>query len=130
MLSSRLILASVVLLGIDVSLRAEDNSTVTFEKDVQPILARFGCNAGACHGKQRGQNGFQLSLLGFDPDFDYEAITQEARGRRIFPASPENSLLLLKAAGQVPHGGGVRLPLGGPQYEIFRRWIAGGMPRR
>src|SRR6185436_11970960 len=50
---------------------------VTFEKDVQPILARFGCNAGACHGKARGQNGFQLSLLGFDNDFDYAALTQE-----------------------------------------------------
>ena len=42
-----------------------------FELDVMPVLTAAGCNAGACHGKSRGQNGFQLSLLGFDPDFDY-----------------------------------------------------------
>ena len=53
---------------------------VTFERDVEPILTRAGCNAGACHGKARGQNGFQLSLLGFDPDFDLDAI--DPRGPR------------------------------------------------
>ena len=69
---------------------------VTFERDIQPILTRSGCNAGACHGKARGQNGFQLSLLAFDPDFDFNAITTEARGRRVFPANPAFSLLLRK----------------------------------
>ena len=98
---------------------------VTFEHDVQPILARFGCNAGACHGKARGQNGFQLSLLGFDPDFDFNAITQEARGRRVFPASPENSLLLRKAVGAMPHGGGRRLQGG---RSALRRAAAAGSP--
>src|ERR1019366_9115937 len=102
---------------------------VTFEKDVQPILARFGCNAGACHGKARGQNGFQLSLLGFDADFDFAALTQEARGRRVFPAAPENSLLLLKPTGEMPHGGGRRLTKGDAHYEVLRRWIAVGTPR-
>ena len=102
---------------------------VTFEKDVQPILARFGCNSGPCHGKARGQNGFQLSLLGFDSDFDFNAIAQEARGRRVFPASPENSLLLLKPIGAMPHGGGRRLAQGDPHYETLRRWIVAGMPR-
>src|ERR1019366_10239539 len=102
---------------------------VAFEKDVQPILARFGCNAGACHGKARGQNGFQLSLLGFDADFDFAALTQEARGRRVFPAAPADSLLLLKAIGAMPHGGGRRLAKEDPYYEILRRWIAAGMPR-
>ena len=71
----------------------------TFERDVLPILSRAGCNAGACHGKARGQNGFQLSLLGFDANFDFEAITREARGRRVFPPAPEHSLLLRKASG-------------------------------
>ena len=71
----------------------------TFERDVMPILTRAGCNAGACHGKARGQNGFQLSLLfGFDADSDHAAIASEARGRRVFPAAPDRSLLLLKAA--------------------------------
>ena len=109
---------------------ADQPPPIKFELDIVPILASAGCSAGACHGKQRGQNGFQLSLLGFDPDFDYAAIVQEARGRRVFPASPENSLLLLKASGQVPHGGGVRLAAGSSAYEMVRRWIAGGMPRR
>jgi Protein of unknown function (DUF1549)/Protein of unknown function (DUF1553) len=102
---------------------------VTFERDIEPVLARHGCNAGACHGKARGQNGFALSLLGFDPDFDHAAITQEARGRRIFPASPEFSLLLRKPSGQVPHGGGRRLPTDDPHHDLVRRWIAAGCPR-
>jgi hypothetical protein len=102
---------------------------VTFERDVQPVLTRTGCNAGACHGKARGQNGFALSLLGFDPDFDHAAITKEARGRRLFPADPANSLLLLKASGSVAHGGGNRLPVGSPQYELVKKWIASGTPR-
>src|SRR5436190_17522352 len=56
---------------------------VTFEADIQPLFTRLGCNAGACHGKSRGQNGFALSLLAFDQDFDYASIVQEGRGRRI-----------------------------------------------
>src|SRR4051812_19912443 len=56
---------------------------VTFEFDVQPLLTRFGCNSGPCHGKSRGQNGFALSLLGFDSDFDYASLIHEGRGRRI-----------------------------------------------
>ncbi|MBM3995592.1 MAG: DUF1553 domain-containing protein [Planctomycetes bacterium] len=102
---------------------------VTFEKDVQPILARLGCNAGACHGKSRGQNGFQLSLLGFDSDFDFNAITQEARGRRFLPSSPENSLILLKATGAMPHGGGRKLDPDGPHYNTLLRWVRAGTPR-
>jgi Protein of unknown function (DUF1553)/Protein of unknown function (DUF1549) len=102
---------------------------VTFEKDVQPVLTRFGCNAGACHGKARGQNGFQLSLLGFDSDFDFAALTQEARGRRVFPAAPERSLLLMKPTGEMPHGGGRKLTKGDAHYEALRRWIVAGMPR-
>ena len=102
---------------------------VTFERDVQPVLTRMGCNAGACHGKARGQNGFALSLLGFDPDFDHNAIVKEARGRRLFPADVDNSLLLLKASGAVPHGGGSKLPRGSAEYELVKRWIAAGTPR-
>lgn len=86
--------------------------SVTFESDVQPLLTRLGCNAGACHGKSRGQNGFALSLLGFDSDFDYAALVSEARGRRVFAAAPEDSLLLRKAVGELPHGGGKRFDVG------------------
>ncbi len=72
--------------------------TPNFELDVLPVLTSAGCNAGACHGKARGQNGFALSMLGFDPEFDYSSIVEEAHGRRVFPAAPENSLLLRKAS--------------------------------
>ncbi|HXG09009.1 MAG TPA: DUF1549 and DUF1553 domain-containing protein [Gemmataceae bacterium] len=103
---------------------------VTLEQDVIPVLTRAGCNAGACHGKARGQNGFQLSLLGFDPDFDFAALVQEGRGRRLFPAAPEHSLLLRKPTGQTSHGGGKRLQVGDAHYEVLRRWIAAGTPRK
>src|SRR5262249_18490306 len=98
---------------------AERRLPVTLEQDVLRVLPRAGCNAGACHGKARGQNGFQLSLLGFDPDFDYAALTQEARGRRLFPAAPEFSLLLRKPTGQVSHGGGKRLQVRDAHYEVL-----------
>ncbi len=101
----------------------------TFERDVEPILSRAGCNAGACHGKSRGQNGFALSLRAFDSDFDFNAIVNEARGRRLFPGDPEQSLFLLKPTGTVPHGGGKRLIKGSPDYELIRHWIASGTPR-
>jgi hypothetical protein len=101
----------------------------TFEHDIQPVLTRAGCNSGPCHGKARGQNGFQLSLLAFDPESDHAAIAKEARGRRVFPAAPEFSLLLRKGSAQVPHGGGRRLEPGGAFYETLLRWIADGLPR-
>lgn len=107
----------------------EARRTVTFEFDIQPLLTRLGCNAGACHGKSRGQNGFALSLLGFDSDFDYAALVSEARGRRVFASAPEDSLLLRKAAGQLPHGGGKRIDVGSNPYEEIRQWIHAGVPR-
>lgn len=109
-------------------LRASD--PVSFELDVQPILTAAGCNSGPCHGKQRGQNGFQLSLLGFDSDFDHAAITREGRGRRVFPAAPEQSLLLLKASGELPHGGGIRITKGSRNYQILSDWLKQGQKRR
>jgi hypothetical protein len=102
----------------------------SFELDILPILTARGCNQGACHGKARGQNGFQLSLLAFDADFDYSALTEQARGRRVFPAAPERSLILLKATAQLPHGGGLRLEREGEDYQTLVRWIERGTPRR
>ncbi|MBC7965628.1 MAG: S-layer protein, partial [Fuerstia sp.] len=113
--------------------RAEDTesaSVVDFQNDLQPIFTRLGCNSGPCHGKARGQGGFQLSLLGFDPQQDYDAITKEGRGRRVFPAAPERSLLLAKPAGTIPHGGGRRLAAGGPEYQTMLNWVRQGMPRQ
>ncbi|MDP6445251.1 MAG: DUF1549 and DUF1553 domain-containing protein [Pirellulaceae bacterium] len=103
---------------------------VSFELDIQPILNASGCSAGSCHGKARGQNGFQLSLLCFDADFDHNSLVKNARGRRVFPASASESLLLKKAAGVAPHGGGVRWAPGGDEYQTVLRWIAEGATRR
>lgn len=102
------------------------NQRVYFETDVVPLLTRLGCNGGGCHGKATGQNGFKLSLLGFEPDFDHEAIVNEARGRRVLTSAPERSLLLLKALGSVPHGGGRRMVAGSDDYQLLTRWIEQG----
>src|SRR5205085_8231740 len=85
------------------------NLPINFANDVVPIFTKLGCNAGGCHGKSGGQNGFALSLLGFVPEMDYAALVKENRGRRVFPAAPEHSLLLLKATGSVAHAGGKRM---------------------
>lgn len=101
----------------------------TFERDIQPLLTRAGCNSGPCHGKARGQNGFALSLFAFDADFDFNAIVKEGRGRRLFPSDPDNSLFLLKASGRMPHGGGNRLPFDSASYALLKRWLMTGTPR-
>jgi hypothetical protein len=110
-------------------LEAGERSSVTFERDVEPILTRSGCNAGPCHGKSSGQNGFALSLLGFNPEHDYDAIVRDAGGRRVSRLIPAESLLLGKATARLPHGGGVRLVPGTSHYETVLRWVADGMPR-
>ncbi len=105
---------------------AEELPPVRFGTEVVPVLTRLGCNSGGCHGKATGQNGFRLSLLGFEPEFDYEAIVRESRGRRLFPAAAEQSLLLLKGTAQMPHGGGKRLDAGSDDYQILLQWIREG----
>lgn len=99
-----------------------------FENDVIPIFSRFRCNTSGCHGKAEGQNGFKLSVFGFDPAADYDALTKEGRGRRVFTAVPERSLILTKASGGVPHGGGIRFFPGSREYETLHGWIAAGVP--
>lgn len=107
-----------------------DARDIDFTNEIVPLLSRFGCNAGGCHGKASGQNGFKLSLFGFDTKFDYQALVEEGRGRRVFASSPENSLLLRKATGQAPHGGGRRLEPGTEAYRLIQRWIEQGVPAR
>ena len=108
---------------------AESPQPLTFVNDVAPVLTKAGCNAGACHAKAgMGQRGFRLSLLGFEPQEDYEHIVKEGKGRRVFPVAPEQSLLLLKAANIVPHGGGRKLDPKSAGYQPIDRWISEGMP--
>ena len=97
-----------------------------FENDISPLLTRHGCNASQCHGKAEGQNGFKLSVFGYDALADFRALTVESKGRRASPAAPEQSLFLAKASGAVPHQGGARVPAGSPDYETIRAWLAAG----
>jgi len=122
-----LLAACVISRGLAIQ-AAETPTTpdIRFGTEVVPILSKLGCNSGGCHGKATGQNGFQLSLLGFEPESDYESLVNEARGRRLFLAAPERSLLLVKATARVPHGGGRRLDEDSDDYRILRDWIAQG----
>jgi hypothetical protein len=105
-----------------------DDKPVNFPNQIVPIFTKFGCNGGGCHGKASGQNGFKLSLLGFEPTEDHEHLVKESRGRRVFPGSPDSSLLLAKAINAAPHGGGQRMEKDSHEYRLMRRWIAQGMP--
>lgn len=100
----------------------------SFVRDVLPVMAKLGCMGGSCHAKPAGQNGFKLSVFSYDPKADFFEITGEARGRRVFPAAPEESLILLKPTAQVEHGGGERMAVGSESYQLIARWIRAGMP--
>lgn len=102
--------------------------SVSFGRDVIPALTKAGCNSGACHGSFQGRGGFQLSLLGFDAAADYDALTKAGRGRRINSAAPETSLILQKATGVAPHGGGRRIVSDSEVAEILRVWLTSGRP--
>jgi WD40 repeat protein len=99
---------------------------VDFIHDVGPALSRMGCNTGTCHGAAAGKAGFKLSLRGYDPLFDVRALTDDHASRRVNVASPDDSLMLLKLSGAVPHVGGQLSRPGEPYYEVVRNWIAGG----
>jgi hypothetical protein len=99
---------------------------VSFERQIIPLLTRAGCNSGGCHGKAEGQNGFKLSVFGFDTEADHESLALESRGRRVSLASPLQSLLIEKATAKIPHGGGKRLVEGTLPYRRLLRWIEEG----
>lgn len=101
---------------------------VNFPNQIVPVFTKYGCNSGGCHGKSGGQNGFRLSLLGFEPTEDYEYLVKEGRGRRLFLSAPDRSLLLEKAVAKLPHGGGHRIAADSPAYRLLRRWIEQGVP--
>lgn len=107
---------------------AASRRPVGFRLDVLPALTKSGCNNGACHGSARGQDGFHLSLFGYDPAGDYRTVTREAPGRRLNPALPEESLMLLKAVGGAPHTGGKLMERGDARYKTIVDWLAAGSP--
>ena len=123
----------VTLDGVEASIpvRVRDfarDPPVDFANDLLPLLSKLGCNGGGCHGKASGQNGFKLSVFGFDPSADFDAIVKEGRGRRLTATNPESSLLLRKATGVAPHGGGQRLKVGSPDHDLLLAWIRQGTP--
>lgn len=101
---------------------------VRFGREIVPILTRAGCNQGACHGAQHGRGGFKLSLLGFDPFFDHPQIVQSAEGRRVVLSDPQRSILIMKPALLMEHGGGERFKVNSREYTYFQRWLEDGAP--
>lgn len=99
-----------------------------FLDDIRPILAKAGCAAGACHAAQHGKGGLKLSVFGFDPQADFEALVVGSRGRRVNLASPQHSLLLQKPSMQSQHVGGLRFNHQSTEYQILKRWIGEGAP--
>ena len=111
----------------DLTLAHENSGQVSFVNDVVPLLTKAGCNSGVCHAKAgNGQNGFRLSLLGFEPKEDFEYVVKDSRGRRLSLADPESSLLLRKATANLPHGGGLRVQEPSEEYSTLVNWIRQG----
>jgi hypothetical protein len=105
----------------------EQSQTISFLRDVQPVLSRTGCNQGTCHGAKDGKNGFKLSLRGYDALYDHRALTDDLGARRFNRAAPDQSLMLLKATGSTPHVGGVRMNVDDPYYSLLTEWISQGV---
>lgn len=119
---------SVIRVPVRVS-AASEHPPVSFTKDVMPVLTRSGCNTGSCHGAARGKDGFNLSLFGFDPAGDYDRITREIGFRRVNLAIPEQSLVLQKAIGAVPHTGGKLFEVESTYHATMLEWLRDGVPR-
>jgi Protein of unknown function (DUF1549)/Protein of unknown function (DUF1553)/Bacterial Ig-like domain/Bacterial Ig-like domain (group 2) len=107
---------------------ADQKRAISFVNDIAPIFARLGCSNSNCHGALNGQNGFKLSLFGYEPETDYKAVVEASEGRRINLAEPAKSLILLKPTQSVSHGGGKRFGLGSPEYNALKEWIEAGAP--
>lgn len=102
-------------------------SPVSFVRDVLPALSKAGCNAGGCHSKPEGQNGFRLSVFSYDPKSDFREIVKEDHGRRVFPSAPDLSLFIQKPTAAIPHEGGMRIPPGSETHRLLQRWMETGM---
>lgn len=111
---------------LPVKVQSAEIPAIGFVRDVEPVLAKVGCNQGTCHGSAKGKNGFKLSLRGYDPGFDYQALINDLSGRRFNRVKVDESLMLLKPAAEVPHEGRQVVKIGSREYEILRQWIVQG----
>lgn len=118
-----------VLLSLLLAAGEADARPVDFDTQIEPLLTRYGCNAGSCHGAAAGRGGFSLSLYGSVPERDYEVIVQQLEGRRVNLSRPDESLLFLKATESIPHGGGPRFDIDSNAAELLLRWIRQGAGR-
>lgn len=121
-----MIRVSTLMFAAALAAFAGEKPKLSFVKDIVPIFTKAGCANSNCHGSIRGQAGFKLSLFGYEPDLDYDAITKQQDGRRINKAQPEKSLILLKPTFSIPHGGGERFKVGSLEYEAILDWIRDG----
>ncbi len=125
----KFLLPLVLLLVTGLNAAAAD-APPSFRNEIVPLLTRYNCNMGACHGKQAGQNGFRLSLRGFAPELDHGWLTREFSSRRVSKTQPQDSLILKKALGLVPHGGGRLFAENSQAHRLLSQWIetgAGGL---
>ncbi len=111
---------------LSIKVESADLQPVGFVRDVEPVLAKIGCNQGTCHGSAKGKNGFKLSLRGYDPDYDYQALINDLSGRRFNRVKVEESLMLLKPTAEVPHEGRQVLKTGSREYALLKQWIVEG----
>ena len=126
-----LIAVGALRTSISVSVAKLDQpEKISFQREIIPILTKARCNSGGCHGKAEGQNGFKLSIFGFDAQADYDAIVSASRGRRIAVTNPINSLLVQKATAQIPHGGAQAILPDSQREQRLIRWIAEGATYR
>ena len=116
-------MASCVCPMAATSSEIEHDDPLSFDRDVMAVLSKAGCNAGTCHGNLNGKGGFFLSLRGQDPAADWQELVASADGRRINRLEPARSLILLKATGDVPHGGGRRFSPGDPEWVVLEQWV-------
>ena len=121
---------ALLFVALTIGAAPQEQAGIDFPNDVLPHLTRLGCNAGSCHGSATGQKGFKLSLLGYDPAWDYAAMTRELRGRRVDLAEPEKSLLLRKPTKQLKHAGGKVLSEDSDSYRVIVEWLRSGAPYR
>src|SRR5713101_5173199 len=111
---------------LPVTVESAEMPPVRFVRDIAPLMSKAGCNGGTCHGSAKGKNGFKLSLRGYDPDFDYQALINDLSGRRFNRVVVDDSLMLQKPTGEVPHEGRQAIKPGSREYELLRNWIAEG----
>ncbi len=111
---------------LPVAVKGTANRPVGFVRDLEPMMSRAGCNQGTCHGSAKGKNGFKLSLRGYDPEYDYQALVNDLSGRRFNRVDVDDSLMLQKPLGDVPHEGGQAIRPGSRYHALLRQWITEG----